>query len=342
MQRKHLKFLGSVTGFVGVSLLYISMSGGGDVKTSPPIFVAVAKAAETTPKPQEPKKVEFTPPLMRLTGINETVPYGEIVDIKAQLDKASPNDYVRNFATVEPDIETSIKYKWKVYTVDLQTGKLVEKVNVRVVDKGDEIWFGSGIKPVIFHVVVGVSVHMGTVNHSQHEHFVDVLQGDVVVGGDVPSPAPPIPPGPNPPPGPQPPGPVPPVVFPDGKYKLSAFTFDAVNASVPVEQRAKGAAALAENFAGIASKIAAGGYKESNAGTIYETSSGALTAALKETQQGNTDSLAKAKVSKDAWVKFLQALSDKIYSLYQAKSLNTVADLKTAWDEVVIGLKGIK
>lgn len=137
--------------------------------------------------------------------------------------------------------------------------------------------------------------------------------------------------GPNPGPGPTPnpnPQPNPSPVLPDGKYKLSAAVYNSVLKNVLQENRGV-SAALASNYAGIASKIAAGG---------YDSSKNVQQDILTETTAGNQQAFKDAKLPKETWDPFFNDLQDVTYKLYTDRLLATKEDFTIAWREISTGL----
>ena len=139
-----------------------------------------------------------------------------------------------------------------------------------------------------------------------------------------PEPVPPTP-NPNPPP-------VPPLVFPDGQFKLSAFSYNNVMSLVGQENRGV-ASALAKNYEGIAAKIAAG---------AYNTDKKAQENILKETTELNRASLKAANVAVATWEPFFNSLQNETYSLYENRKMVSLDDFKNAWQEISVGLSALR
>lgn len=136
-------------------------------------------------------------------------------------------------------------------------------------------------------------------------------------------------PGPNPVPVPVP---TPPPSFPDGKYKLSAFTYNSVISNVQPNYR-NASQAFSRNYIGISSKIAAGAYNSSK--NVQED-------ILKETTELNRKTLDDLRIPRTTWDQFFLSLQDNTYGMWQRRELTTKEDFGTAWQEIGIGFAAVK
>lgn len=218
-----------------------------------------------------------------------------------------------------PKYLVGTSYRWLVY----QDGK--EYKNYQLMPDGTSVFFGSGVKSGRKFTVILSASYLYVVKDEKDQTKVLVIAqraklmtAQVVVGEAVPEPpAPPQPPGPSP-------------TFPDGKYKLSKTAYDMVMLRVANNtNRAKAANALSKSFAGISSAI--------KAGTITN-----LRDVLTKTQQSNNSALGNVGVSVTEWNTFFTELQPMIYNLYNSNTMTTVADFATAWDEIAIGLGGVR
>ncbi len=176
---------------------------------------------------------------------------------------------------------------------------------------------GTGIVNKNYKIILSVSYLYLIKNDAGVITGVEVRQRLIIdtlkVGADTPTP-PPLPPAPVP------------VVFPDGKYKASAFIYKTASTLVPEDGRAAMAASLASSYAGISSAIAAGTVKDGKAALELVTAS----------------NRAALGVNAAAWDSTFVALQDYSYNFYQQKQLINVADFKIFFDELSIGLRAVK
>lgn len=251
---------------------------------------------------------DFTVPDQKITGADNPVPVGEAIELSVNGVKDKPVNYV------------SSSYVWKVYC--LPEGKeKVEKVrSFEDKDGSQGIFFGGGITSKSFLVncyvthLYAVKAPDGKVTEVATRNLVLSVK---VLYGDPSNPKPPDVPPDSP-------------TFNDGKYKLEKFSYDnfmSVNAAV----RSQAASILSTSFTGTASMVKAG---------VLKTPQEALKKALENNQ--NALNGAKPPVPLAELDKFVTALQDQIYSLYQSKQLKTVDDYATAFNEIAAGLKKIK
>ena len=134
----------------------------------------------------------------------------------------------------------------------------------------------------------------------------------------------PEPPGPEPGPEPTPPEPPEPDL-PEGRFGLARLTYQLARQHVPDGSRAV-ADALAENYRGIAARIAAG--------TLSEP-----VEILAETTAGN-----RRAVGDDAkaWMPFFQQLAARMRELDQGGELKSPEDFQQAWAEIATGLDAVR
>lgn len=135
-------------------------------------------------------------------------------------------------------------------------------------------------------------------------------------------------------PDPNPPVPNPPPLLPDGKYKLAQFAYKAVIGNVPPEYQKAPSAAFANNYSGVSSKIAAGGFNSFSGNSMVQ-------AILKDTTEANQESLKSLNVDPKYWDTFFVLLQDELWGKYQGKTLNTKEEFKQAWDEIAVGFKAV-
>ncbi len=271
----------------------------------------LASSSPALPAEQAAKPV-FVVPEQKLVGADEPIPLGELVELSASPIK-SPPTYL-----------ASTSYTWRV-AEDMRLQKF------RTNPDGS-VWWAAGVVDKTMWVTCSVT-HLYLVKDAegritQVSTRNVILFAKVVIGKGSPRPGPvPVPPGPGPGPGP---APAPDPVFPDGQYKLAALAYKsaAVKVTDPTA-RTKGSEALARSYEGVASAIAAGTLKD-------------LTAALAATKAANNKAIADAGVDAAKWEAFGVDLQDAVYALYQAKKINSVADLGTAWLEISAGLKKVK
>lgn len=181
-------------------------------------------------------------------------------------------------------------------------------------DDGDDRTLEFVGPPAVYTIDV---VQVGATGDPAKPFRIARQRASVTIG----TPPPPVPPGPTPPPVP-PPAPT----FPDEKLGYSTAIYKA-SLVVVDEARATTAKALAANFAGIASAIAAGTMP--NAGAI-----------LAETKKRNEQT---AGPKRSAWLAAFSALKTKLDADgFDGSRPRPVADYKQAWDEIAVGLEAVK
>lgn len=214
--------------------------------------------------------------------------------------------------TQKPANYVSTSYLWKLR--DGFRGKVFQTAPA-----GDQIFFGAGIKAKTL-LVECIATHLylvkdasGVVKEAATQTVV--MDGQVNIGeGPEPDPTPTPTPTPS---------------FPDGSYQLSKFSYEQATNSVPGSSRQNGAAVLARSYRGVASAA--------QAGTIKTTAQ-----FLAQTKQANDAALQQAGISAADWATFSGNLQDRLYTLYQNKQINTVADFAIAWNEIAAGLDKVK
>lgn len=163
--------------------------------------------------------------------------------------------------------------------------------------------FGSGAVPRSIIVRVALAYKEGeTVSAA-------LLESVVKVGTPDPLPTP----SPDPIPTPSP-------DLPSGKFGLANFV---VKSKVG---DAKGFAVLAGSFKSIKTQIVAGRFAK-------------LEDVLTATSKANRDALTQAGIPTAQYDSLFSKLQDELFSLYQAKKINTMDDIATAWDEIALGLE---
>lgn len=275
----------------------------------------------------ELKGSSFTLPTVVVDAPTQ-VDYGEMIVVSASIDK-----------TKFPEGLQKVNYQWTV----IEDGRV--KTNAVVWPDGTRIFFAAGMKPKVVQVLLDVDCLFGTPQtvgatsvlanaemDSPNISVTTITIGDGVVPVPVPVPPVPVPtPTPTPTPIPTPPAPTP-VVFPDGKYKLSQFSYDLFAGATNLSQAEKTAVAggLSNNFDTIAAKVAAiSDYKD-------------VTKILSDLKIGNDAALTASGVDKTKLVAIKTALSDKLYSLYSTQALNIADDFAQCFREISIGLKAVK
>lgn len=264
---------------------------------------------------------KFVVPNQTIIGAEEPIPTGEIVVLKI-----SPID-----AKNKPQFLKEIRYQWTVF----KNGKKFDRF-IPWPDNSTLV-FGSGndtradIKVLLsiayrYEVTEDVKDKDGKVTGKKITEsamrLAQIKVAQVKVGTE-----------PNPPPGPDPDpiNPTPAPVFPPGKYGLSKIVYDAaslVNLDSTSKQRS--ATALANNYKGIASSIRAGAIKSPQD-------------ALIKTKDGNGAALKSVSVVNSSWEPWdveVQRMLDKFNKV--DKTLATVQDIATAWDEISAGLMQVK
>lgn len=131
------------------------------------------------------------------------------------------------------------------------------------------------------------------------------------------------PPGPEP--NPDPPEPKPPEPdLPAGRFGLARLVYQLAGNQVPAAHRAA-AGALAENYRGIAARIAAG------------TLTG-VPEILTETTAGNQRAVGTGR---EAWMPFFEQLAGRMRELDRAGELTSSEDFQQAWTEIAMGLDAV-
>lgn len=259
----------------------------------------------------------FVVPEQKIIGADKPIKLGKLVRLKV-----SP-------VTTKPDNYVSSSYKWKVYDINIDPAGKVPPAIVEiedVEDLGDHIFFGAGIENKLLTAQC-IAVHTYAVKDKDGKiievgNQPNIITTTVTIGG-----TPPVPPGPNPP-GPNP-NPDPAPVFPDGKFKLSAKSYDLATKNVLPANRKKGADAVSSGCKSIAAAIAAG--------TITDP-----TSILKELKTKNNSNLQSAGVDVTEWDAFGLGLQKELVTLYKAKQLTVAGDYAVALLEIAAGLDKVK
>ncbi len=292
-------------------------------------------------------------PDVQLVGAEDVIDYGEMVNLKAVVDQNKL-----------PAGLVDIQYNWTI----LEDGKI--KKNIIMWPDGTQVFFAAGMRPKKFTIVLDVNCLFQTKGRIKAvgpdgkplEGSQIMVEGidkpvtDVVIDSHAISPNPiikqiqigngptPPPPGPGPSPGPEPipppnpnPGPTP--DLPDGQYKISKFTYDLVIQKVPVEARKK-APDLANSYISVADKIRVSLSKLA-AGVPLAATDLVPDAAniMKAIRTSNATVLGSSANDWQAWNKLY---GDKVYELYNGKTLNKPSDWEILFRETATGLKAVK
>jgi hypothetical protein len=255
---------------------------------------------------------DFVVPVQTVNIDANPVPLGELAGLSVSPITTSPANWV------------SSTYTWAVVGQDGRERKLYE-------GKSGEVFFGAGLTPMRMRVIC-VASHLYVVKTGDAVSNIAVrttkICADIQIGlvpPAPPDPTPPAPPGPTPPPAP----PVPTPTFPDGKFKLAAWTFAAAN-KVAASGRPAQAAALAAALKGMSSAVRAGAIKDP-------------TDLLQKTLTANLAALAQSGGLRDDWLPFFKLLQSHVYDdFYATKQINTIDDFATAFDEIAMGLGAVK
>lgn len=256
--------------------------------------------------PSEPEDPNFPVPQLIAP---DTVTLGDIVDLS-----------IKPYGKEKPAGLVSVTVDWKVFDQD----KLVK---LRFNPDGS-VFFPSGTTNKSFEVLAGVASHYIVKDDKTEAAVIKsyVLKKMVVVGNG------PVPP-PNPPTPPTPPVPPQPVILPDGKYKLSQFTYDNAMKLVKddkIVSRKDAAQVLAKNFGAVAASIAAG---------VDKTSED----ALKKLTVMNQKELKGLGVDLGAWDAFFVELQERLYRIDDDNTFgNSVMNLRDAFVEIKLGFEAVK
>lgn len=266
--------------------------------------------------PIDIKRDGYVLPVVQLNAPSN-VDIGEMIVVSAAVDKTRPTDNLQQ-----------VKFQWTV----IEDGKI--KTNVIVWPDASKIFFSAGLKPKTLVVFLDVDCLYGVAKTVDGASLLsdvqlespDIMATTISVGGSIPDPDPP----PGPAPGPNPPTPPPAPTFENGKYKLSAFTYNILkgNAAIADADKVKLGGALASTFDGIAAKIVAvADYKDPQK-------------ILTDLKAANVSAIKNSGVDPTIVSTFNQALGDRIYQLYsEDRTIVTAADFATAFREISIGFK---
>lgn len=259
-------------------------------------------------------QTKFVMPDQKIIGAEKPIKLGKLVRLRVGDVSPLPANYVGS------------TYKWKVleavYDFETEKSSILEIEDVE--DLGNHIFFGAGIENKILYAEC-IIVHSFAVKDKDGKivevgNVLNVITSTVTIGDNSPNPNP----GPKPNPKPEP---VP--VFPDGKFKLSAKSYDLAMKNVSAVNRKKGANAISSGCKTIASAIAAG--------TISDPAT-----ILKELKAKNNSNLQAASVDVGEWDAFGLGLQGELKALYKDKKLVAVADYGVALLEIAAGLDKVK
>jgi hypothetical protein len=307
-------------------------------------------------KAVELKNAPFVLPSVKLVGVSGPVDFGEIVQLKASVDRDTL-----------PDNLVSLKYQWTVY----EDGH--PKQNVIIWPDGTQIIFAAGMHPKKIIVMLSVNCLFedkknikvvdkdgkpidgakvvtedgkpveGSIIVASESNAPDPIIQEIVIGGNVPEPQPQPPtPSPNPapqPPSPQPQPPTPAPVLPAGTFGLSQKAFDLANANVDAAVKGPSAVTLGNSYLGVVDEIKSAKSKVASGVPLGKDDVGLdVSSILKFTKQKNGEALGSLAKS---WVQWNKLYGDEIYKLYTAKKLVTPDDWITAFEETAQGLKAV-
>lgn len=246
---------------------------------------------------------ELVVPEQKILGAEKPIPYGELVILSV-----SPPEKAEHLA--------STSYTWKVFQ-----GAAEKRF---AVDAEGRVFFGSGTgkegTSTSYLAVVAVT-HVYLVREGGQTKQVQartrILTAQVTVGD---------PQSPRPPPRPADAAEEKEPSFSGDTLGLALFTWKTVTAKVPAAGRKAVAARLADAFARTAADIKAGKLTDGSA-------------ILQRARQDNTAALGK---DVEGWLPFLEALMDRLFSLYEGKKLDRPQDYLQAWAEIEAGLREVR
>jgi hypothetical protein len=227
-----------------------------------------------------------------VVGADKVIHLGEIVKLTVVPYRDKPVDL------------TSWSCTWRIF--DGNNEKVLEGSNT------ETVMFGSGIAKKTLKVYCAVSQVF-----KDGSSKVFLLIKDLNIG-DAPGPGP----GPGPTPTPDP-------TFPDGRFQLSKFIYDA-SKTVNSPEREREARALSNAINGVASAISAGTIKTPDDALIK----------CKEANRTALQAISPDSITR--WEPTFTALQDRLYQLYTERKINTVSDFADAFREIAVGLNGVR
>lgn len=266
---------------------------------------------------------KFVVPKQTIVGADEPVPPGDVVILKI-----SPIE-----AKDRPQYLKEVQYRWTVF----KNGKKFERFLPW--PDGSVLAFGSGVDTkvdikVILTIAYRYEVQedmkdkdgkvVGKVIKESAIRLVNPLVAQVKIGNgpDIPDPVDPV-------------DPIDPIVpdptFPFGKYGLSKVTYDASKSvKLDASSKQKSAQALASNYRGLASAVSAGTIKTAKD-------------LLEKTAAGNEAAFKRVNVAKNEWQAWDDSVEAVLVKLNKTdKTLVTLQDFVTAWNEIATGLDAVK
>lgn len=248
---------------------------------------------------------KFPLPKQTIAGLEKPVPLGELVTLSLKSDDDKP----------VPDL-VSTAVTWKVLEYNKKTGGMDTK---SIAETDGKVYFGAGVEAKKLTIVASVTnLFMTKVKDKDGNDKLGevgtrtrLLVGELTLGDPkAPEPVVPVPTIPD---------------LPVGKYDLGNYTVKNVLATFPKsDKRDRGAKILADSVIGVVSQI--------NAGTLKDA-----TQILKTLNTENNKALADASLDKNDWLPFVSLLEEKLYGLYKEGKLNSIADYKTAFEELAAG-----
>lgn len=242
-------------------------------------------------------------PEQKIIGADKPIPYGELVILSV-----SPPEKVEHLA--------STSYTWKVFH-----GAAEKRF---AVDAEGRVFFGSGAgkegTSTSYLAVVAVT-HVFLVREGEQTKQVvartSILTAQVVVGD---------PQSPRPPPSPSDAAEEKEPSFSGDTLGLALFTWKTVTSKVPASGRKAVATRLADAFSKTAADIKAGKLKDGSA-------------ILQRARNDNTTALGG---DVEVWLPFMEALMDRLFSLYEDRKLDKPQDYLQAWAEIEAGLREVR
>jgi hypothetical protein len=251
---------------------------------------------------------KFPLPEVKILGAEQPIPVGKMVILSASPLKEKPANLV------------SANFSWLIINDDGQEENFIPWPD------GTRIFFGAGMEKkkmlALLEVTFFFVVKEGDKIVDSGVRSTGIIATPIIVG-ESPGPKPPPNPNPNPPtPDPEP-------VFPDGQFHLSKLAWQWANEKVSANARGNGAKAIVQAMQSIVSAI--------SAGAIARPAD-----VLEKTHAANNAALKNAGIDPAAWDAWGSELQKNLLQLYKDKKLNTVADYKAAWLEIISGLDKVK
>ena len=269
--------------------------------TCPTSVFATAPVALVAPIGVDVDKYQV--PKQAIVGAENPIALGELVDL--------------SLSPIEPKPANLVQYtvSWQVFDGG---------VPKRVRSSGDGIFFGAGVQSKKLLVIAAVS-YLFVVKDG--DKITDAQVRNVLLTTELQIGQPEPPPGPGPRPGPGP-SPVPTPTLPEGRFGLAKTMYDLAVSKGPAN-KGKAATIMAASFDSMASAVAAGAYKTTEA-------------ILKATREANNTALAQAGIEIAEWDAFGEEMQKILYEMHKNKKLASPEDYSDAWKEIATGLRAVK